>query len=80
MKNVFCFMLKALFVLEMFTFLFWLFGYVEKPLDKKDMVIFEIYDVKDWTTNNYNTNIAQYLKKLRQSGNEIGSVNESLYL
>ena len=44
------------------------------------MVIFEIYDVKDWTTNNYNTNIAQYLKKLRQPGNEIGSVNESLYL
>ena len=28
-------MLKALFVLEMFTFLFWLFGYVEKRLDKE---------------------------------------------
>ena len=30
MKNVFCFMLKALFVLEIFTFLYRIFGYVEK--------------------------------------------------
>ena len=30
MKNAFWFMLKALFVLEMFTFLPWLFGHVEK--------------------------------------------------
>ena len=35
----------------------------------------KIYDVTDWTTYNYNIHIAQYLKKLRQSCNEIWSVN-----
>ena len=30
MKNVFCFILKALFVLQIFKFLFWIFGDVEK--------------------------------------------------
>ena len=30
MKNVFYFILKALFVLKTFNFLSWLFGYVEK--------------------------------------------------
>ena len=34
-KNIFYFMLKAFFVLEIFTFLSWFFGYVEKRLDKK---------------------------------------------
>ena len=61
MKNVF-FMLKALFVLEVFTFSSHLFGYVEKRLDQKAMVDFKIYDVTDWGRNNCNTNIAQYLK------------------
>ena len=38
MKNVFFyFMLKALFVLKIFTFLSWLFCYVKKRLDKKFM-------------------------------------------
>ena len=37
-------MLKALYILEIFTFLSRLFGYVEKLLDD---------DVIDWTTNNY---------------------------
>ena len=32
-------------------------------LDKKLMVNFKIYDVTDWSTNNCNTHIAQYLKK-----------------
>ena len=59
MKNAFYFMLKDLFVLEEFIFLSGLFGYAEKLLDKKTMV----NDVTDWTTNNYNTLIAQYLKK-----------------
>ena len=63
MKNAFHFMLKALFVLDIFTFLSRVFGYVEKRLDKKAMVNYKIYDVTDWTTNNYNTHIAQYLKK-----------------
>ena len=44
------FMLKAFFVLEIFTFLFWHFGYVGKQLDKKATVNFKIYDVTDWTT------------------------------
>ena len=56
-------LLKALVVLEIFTFLSCLFGYVEKGLDKKAMVIFKIYDVTDWTTNDYNANIAQYFIK-----------------
>ena len=30
MKNVFYFILKALFVLKIFKFLYWLFGHVEK--------------------------------------------------
>ena len=62
-ENAFYFMLKALFVLEIFTHLSYLFGYVEKRLDKKAMVNFKIYYVTEWTTNNYNTHITQYLKK-----------------
>ena len=56
-------MLKALFVLEIFTILSWLFSYVEIMLDKKSKLNFKIYDVTDWTANNYNTDIAQQLKK-----------------
>ena len=63
MKNAFCFMLKALFVLDIFKFSSWFFGYLEKRLDKKAEVNFEIYDVADWITNNYDAYIAQYLKK-----------------
>ena len=65
MENDFYFLLKlkALLVLEIFTFLSWLFAYVEKRFDKKAMVNFNIYDVTDWTSNKYNTHIAQYLKK-----------------
>ena len=33
MKNVFYFTLKALFVLKIFKFVFWLFGHEEKQLD-----------------------------------------------
>ena len=47
-KNALYFMLKALSVLEIFTFLSWLFVYVEKQLSK---CCFKIYDVTDWTTN-----------------------------
>ena len=56
------------FVLKIFKFLSLLFGHVRKRLDKKDKVDFRIYDVATWGTNNYNTHIAQYLKKQRQSG------------
>ena len=69
MKNVFYFMLKALFVLEIFT----LFGYVEKRLDKKVDVNFKIYDVIDWATNNYNIyfSISKEVKATR-NGNLVG--------
>ena len=61
--NVFYFMSKTAFDLEIFTFLFWLFGYVEKQLDEKAMVNFKVDDDADWITNNYNTHIVQYLRK-----------------
>ena len=66
MKNAFYFMLKALFVLEIFAILSRLFGFVEKFLHKIAMV-----DFRNWTTNNYNKHITQYFIKQRQSGNEI---------
>ena len=58
MKNAFHFLLKALFVLEIFTFChgFW---FLEKRLDKKAMVNCKSYDVIEWTTNNYNAQNAQ---------------------
>ena len=63
MKNTFYFTLKALFVLKIFKFLSLLSGHVEKRLDSKGKVNFEIYDVTTWLINNCNTHIAQYLKK-----------------
>ena len=62
MKIVFYFMLKVVFVLEIFAFSSWLFGYVEKRRNKKVKVSFKIYDVTDWTTSDFNTYIVQYLK------------------
>ena len=62
-KNAFYFILKALFVLDIFTFLTWTFDYVEKRLDKKVKVNFKFYYFTGWTTINYNTHTAQYLKK-----------------
>ena len=56
-------MSKAPFTVKIFTCLSSLFGYVEKQLDKKAKVNFKIYNVNDWTRNNYNTHIAQYIKK-----------------
>ena len=56
-------MLKVLFVLEIFTFLFLLFGYIEKQLDKKAKANFKIYNVTVWPTINYNAHFNQYLKK-----------------
>ena len=55
MKNAFYFMLKALCVLEIFTFLSLLPGYAEKRLDKKANVNSKIYDITHWATNNCNT-------------------------
>ena len=55
-------MLKVLSVLEIFTFFltFWL---CKKRLDDKVKFNSKIYDVTSWAPNNYNTHIAQYLKK-----------------
>ena len=61
MKNTFYFMLKAFFVIEIFTFLSWLGGYAEKPFDKKTRANCKIYDVTGWATNNCNTHTSQYL-------------------
>ena len=55
-NNALYFMLKAHFVLEMLTFLSWLFSFVEKLLDKAK-INFKIYGA---TT--YNAHIAQYFK------------------
>ena len=70
--NAFSFILKALFVLEIYRFLFWLFVFVEKRLDKKAMVNIKIYEVTDWRRNtdwarsNYNTHVP---KISRSKGN-----------
>ena len=71
MKNVFYFILKALVVLKIFKFLSWFFGHVKKKLDETDKVNFQIYNVTTWLINKWNTHISQYLKKERQSDNEI---------
>ena len=63
MENAFYLTSKALFVLKIFKFLFWLFGHVAKRRDKKDKDNFKFYDVTAWLTNNCNTHIAQYLEK-----------------
>lgn len=62
-KTVVYFMLKALLVIEIFTFFSCLFGLVDQRLDKKTKIRFKTFDVTDCTSNNYNTQIAQYLKK-----------------
>ena len=54
---------KALFVLKVFKFLYWIFGHVAKWLDKKDKVNFKFYNVTAWLINTCDTHIVQYLKK-----------------
>ena len=76
MKNIFYFMLKDLFVLEIFTFLSWLFSYEQKRFDKKVKVNSKIYDITDWTTNNYNTHIAQYHKNKGDQAMKFGQFKE----
>ena len=61
MKNTSYFILKALFVYKIFKFLSDVFGHVGKRVHKKAKVDPKIYTT--WTTNNYNTHIAQHLKK-----------------
>ena len=66
-----------LFISPYKQFLFWIFVHVGKWLDKKAKVNFKVSDGTNWITNNYNTNIARYLKKQKQSDNEIWSVNKA---
>ena len=40
-------MVKAPFVIEIFSFLSRFFGYIEKRLEKKSIVSFKTYDVTD---------------------------------
>ena len=56
-EKYFSFILKALFVLKIFKFLFRLFGHVKKRSDQKDKINFKIYNVTIWLTNNYNAHI-----------------------
>ena len=46
-KNDFYFMLKALFILEIFSFLSWRFSFVGTRLNKKATVNLKINDVTD---------------------------------
>ena len=48
MNNGFYLILKAFFVLKIFKFLSWLFGYAEQWNDEKDKINFKIYDVTTW--------------------------------
>ena len=61
--------------LEYLNFCPGLLGHIGKRLDEKANITFKIYDVTSWKTNNYNKHIVRNLKKLRQSGNEIWSLN-----
>ena len=56
-------MLKALFVLEIFTFPSWLFGYVEKRLGKETKIDLKIYDGGGGGGEGGERDIAQYFKK-----------------
>ena len=73
MKSVFDFTLKALFIHKIFKFL--ALHHSEKQFDEKDKINLAIYDVKNLEKENCNTHITQYLKNLRQSNNEVWSVN-----
>ena len=57
--------------LEIFIFLSRHFSYVEKRLDEKAKISFNIYEVRDSTSNYYNTHIGQNLKKYRQPVNDL---------
>ena len=48
MRNAFYFTLKALFVLEIFQILFWVFGYVGIQHDERAKVNFKISYVSNW--------------------------------
>ena len=69
MKKTFYFMLKAFFILDIFTFLSWLFSYVEKRPDKKSMVNFKTYDVTEYRQQIVRMHILSNIS--RSNGNQI---------
>ena len=66
-ETCFLFRVYTLVLLEMFTFLSWTFGYVEKRLDRNAKTNFPIYDVTDWTVNNCNRDNVQYPEAAMQT-------------
>ena len=60
MKFAFYFVLKVFFVLKIFKFCPDFCDYVGKRVHEKADVNFKNCDVTNWTTNNYDTDIAQY--------------------
>ena len=53
------------------------FGHVGKWLHKKGKADFKIHDVTNWIPNNLKKQIYRYLKKKRQSENEIWLVDRT---
>ena len=64
-KNAFYFILKALFVFQIFKFLFCLFGHERKRFDKKAKVNFKIYLGNKQLQHTY-CQISQKLEEIRQ--------------
>ena len=58
-KCFFYLTLKALFVFEIFHYLFWIFDHVGKWLAEKARKNFKIYDIAKWITCNCNAHIAE---------------------
>ena len=71
-QNAFYLMLKALFVLEIFTLLAKNFWSCKIRLETKVNLNSQFYDVTGWTTI---THIPQYFKKQKQPDNEFLSHN-----
>ena len=59
----FLFHLKSTFCFWDISIFFRNFGHVGKQFDEKAKANFKIHDITHWITNNYNTRIAQHLKK-----------------
>ena len=63
MKYVFYFTLKLFFFLIYVNFYPGFFGHERKRFNKESKFNLKIYVVIYWEKNNYNTHVAQYLKK-----------------
>ena len=61
MENAFCFILKALFIINIFNF-FDIFGPIGKWLHKRSNVDFKVYDAINWESSNCKTHIKHLIK------------------